>query len=224
MPKNYYVILGLNTTASPRQIKDAYRRLAKELHPDRSGLESEPFREVQEAYSVLSDPIQRRHYDRGSSAQDSRSQAEPFNQTGFVPRGGIEPLIPKDQSGYRAESFRPSLEDLLARWWGNFDHSTRPKSEQPERLTVEVLLSPEEARRGGRVLLGIPVRAACGFCQGRGGLGGFECWRCAGRGIHEVDYPIQLTYPPSARDTVQHLDLMALGISNFFLTVHFRIR
>lgn len=95
MSKNYYVTLGLNTTANPRQIKDAYRRLAKELHPDRSGLESEPFREVQEAYSVLSDPIQRRHYDRGSSIQNSRSQAEPFNQAGFVGPGRIEPLIPQ---------------------------------------------------------------------------------------------------------------------------------
>src|ERR1041384_8371372 len=61
--KNYYVILGVATGATLEEIKTAFRRRALELHPDTSGLQSEPFLEVQEAYRVLSDPVRRRRYD-----------------------------------------------------------------------------------------------------------------------------------------------------------------
>jgi molecular chaperone DnaJ len=60
MKTNYYLILDVRTDASAEEIKSAFRRLAMELHPDRSGLESEPFRRVQQAYNVLSDPVERR--------------------------------------------------------------------------------------------------------------------------------------------------------------------
>ena len=64
MAKNYYLILGLAADASREDIKAAFRRRALELHPDRSGLGSGPFQEVQEAYRVLGDPERRRRYDR----------------------------------------------------------------------------------------------------------------------------------------------------------------
>jgi DnaJ-class molecular chaperone len=223
MPKNYYVILGLNRTASPRQIKDAYRRLAKELHPDRSGNESAPFRELHEAYGVLSDPVQRQHYDRSVSGQRSHPRAESLRQTGFFSQGGIEPLIPKASSRDDVGEFQPSFEELLSHWWGNFDHSIRRRSDEPERLTVEVWLSPEEAQRGGFLSLGIPVRTFCPSCHGQGSLGEFRCQPCAGSGIREVEYPIQLTYLPSASDSIQQIDLRPLGVFSFILAIHFRI-
>src|ERR1700761_1037184 len=64
MKKDYYLILRLTPEATEREIRSAYRRLAIELHPDRSGLNSDPFLELQEAYSVLSDPTRRAVYDR----------------------------------------------------------------------------------------------------------------------------------------------------------------
>lgn len=118
MPKNYYVVLGLNTTASPRQIKDAYRRLAKELHPDRSGLESEPFREVQEAYGVLSDPIQRRHYHPSQSVVSIARF--PVAISGGVPftriRAGGENLDPPRKTD--------CCEHFIADFCSDSDHSS----------------------------------------------------------------------------------------------------
>ena len=64
MAKNYYLILGITADASAEDIKAAFRRRALELHPDRSGLESGPFQDAQEAYSVLGDAERRRRYDR----------------------------------------------------------------------------------------------------------------------------------------------------------------
>ncbi len=63
MPKNYYIILGIPATSSQEEIKSAYRRLAKEFHPDIYTEGHLPFQVIQEAYSVLGDPISRRAYD-----------------------------------------------------------------------------------------------------------------------------------------------------------------
>lgn len=71
MPKDYYTILGVPKTASSDEIKRAYRKLALEHHPDRAGKESEAkFKEVNEAYQVLSDPQKRGRYDQFGTAED----------------------------------------------------------------------------------------------------------------------------------------------------------
>ena len=63
--KSYYTVLGISDRASPERIRAAYLRLVKQLHPDHAGeASSHAFREVQQAYDVLSDPVRRRGYDR----------------------------------------------------------------------------------------------------------------------------------------------------------------
>ena len=105
MAKNYYTILGILPTATPEDIRGAYRKRAKELHPDHYGKNSSPFLEVQEAYGVLSDPKHRRKYDREQQYQDiladrfraeslrpDRSRVEPLRATGHqVNFGEINP-------------------------------------------------------------------------------------------------------------------------------------
>ena len=126
MTKNYYMILGVTWDASVDEIKAAFRRLALELHPDTSGLESGPFMEVQEAYGVLADPQRPRRYDQQSRPRPPgprpswRSSPEPLRG----PRPKAEPLRPVEAaSGFRevslAESFasyRPSFDELFDRW------------------------------------------------------------------------------------------------------------
>jgi DnaJ-class molecular chaperone len=227
--KNYYVILGIASTASSDEIKAAFRRRALELHPDQSGLTSGPFLEAQEAYATLSDPERRQAYDRqlrplhtrtGRAPEPmvtARPQPEPFRP--FEPAGRV-----RDISLDSFENYHPSFDELFDRLWSNFEPVSRPKAEHLESLTVEVVLRPEETRSGGRVRVEIPARATCPTCVGHGRVGGYECWRCAGHGALTTEYPVDVEYPAGIRDgTAMRLPLSRFGIENFYLTLLFRV-
>lgn len=233
MKKNYYLVLGVSPGASVQEIGAAFRRQALAAHPDQSGSESGRFREVQEAYGVLGDSDRRRRYDRQAgwlAAGPSGRLPAPRPPVRGRPRG--EPLRPVRTSREcrevsLAESFEvygPSFDELFDRFWSNFELSDRPKAERLESLTVEMLLSPDDARFGGRVRVRIPARAACSFCGGHGAVGPYECWRCEGRGALTVQYPVDVAYLAGARDgDAVRIPLARFGIENFYLTVLFRV-
>jgi len=107
MPKNYYVILGIPTNASLEQIRSAYRQQVKELHPDHYGEDSAPFRAVQEAYNVLSDPEMRRSYDRDLQNEQERLRSRFVHRTSaHTGRAPIEEITP---------SQRPVVEEVFVR-------------------------------------------------------------------------------------------------------------
>jgi molecular chaperone DnaJ len=222
MQKNYYVILGVTSDASVEEIKAAFRRRAREVHPDRSGFESGPFLEVQEAYGVLSDPERRRRYDGHGDAAPARRR--PWGPAPEPLRAGPGAREFHDISLVNSfESYRPSFDELFDRLWSNFALFQRPKSERLENLTVEVTVSAEEARRGGRMRILIPGRGTCAACGGRGAVGPYACWRCDGRGALATDYPVEVPYPPGIRDGhAIRISLSPFGIENLYLTVLFR--
>jgi molecular chaperone DnaJ len=233
MQRNYYVILGVSSSATPDQIKAAFRRRAMELHPDHSRTDSAPFQELQEAYGVLSDPERRRRYDEHGSTSvrraprgPSRPPAEPL-----VPRRRAEPFSDfaaprvRDVSIMNSFSrFHPSFDELFDRLRRNFEDFARPKAERMESLTVEVVLSPNEALSGGVVRVRVPGRATCASCGGRGAMGPYECWQCEGEGAVAVEYPVRVEFPPAVRDGyVVSVRLDEFGITNFHLTIVFRV-
>ena len=101
--KDFYLVLQVARSATPKEIRSAYRRRALELHPDQSGADSEPFIELQKAYSVLSDPLQRAAYDRQTGTIPIRRvarreklrppRAEPFRDVETTRRSGYEEVI-----------------------------------------------------------------------------------------------------------------------------------
>jgi len=93
MAKNYYLVLGVPSDASPDQIKEAYRKQAKVFHPDHYGKNHTPFLEIQEAYSVLSDPVKRQCHDRSFRYQGRTSSHRPVRVRSHTP---VEPLIPEE--------------------------------------------------------------------------------------------------------------------------------
>ena len=144
----------------------------------------------------------------------------------------MEPLIPEesplgveDLSLSRSFStYRPSYEELFDRLWSNFSVLNRPKAEMREDLTVEILLSAEQARRGGQVRLTLPAQTTCPICRGRGWVGPFSCLRCNGEGVMAGEYPVEITYPPGISNSyITQLPLDQFGIHNFDLTVYFRV-
>ena len=233
MNKNYYRILGVTADASAQQISAAFRRQALEAHPGQLGLESGRFQEVQEAYGVLGDSERRRRYDwQTGSLATGRPSWAPAAKLPVRERPKAEPFRPIEtscefQDVSLAESFEvyhPSFDELFERFWSNFEMFDRPKAERLESLTVEILVSPDEARFGGRVRVRIPARAACSFCGGHGAVGPYECWRCEGHGALTTEYPLEVAYPTGVRDgDAVRIPLARFGIENFYLTVLFRV-
>src|SRR5438105_4412848 len=86
MPRDYYEVLGVQKSASEEEIKKAYRKLAREFHPDRNPGDKQAesrFKEVQEAYDVLSDKTKRTQYDRFGTTGPQRGFQEPGGGGGF---------------------------------------------------------------------------------------------------------------------------------------------
>lgn len=225
MAKSYYAILGLSSNANTDEIRAAYRRLAKEFHPDRYPGGSDVFQQIQEAYSVLSDAGERREYDRNIS----RARAAVFS--GRVPGPRPEPLIPEkrpvdfgDISVARSfQTYTPSFDEIFDWLWSNFSILGQPKSGRMQNLTLEITLTAEQAMRGGNARVMVPARAICPACHGSGGVGPYECSRCAGEGAISGELPISVSFPPGLmQDHAVVIPLQRFGIGNTHLTILFR--
>jgi molecular chaperone DnaJ len=175
MTRNPYEVLGVPKNASDEDVKKAYRKLAREYHPDRNpgdnGAE-ERFKEVQAAYDVLRDPEKRKAYD---AFGDAGARGFP----GGFPGGA-------DMGGTRFEEFDLSnLGDLLGGMFGG----RRAASRQPVRgndLETHVRISFEDSLTGVQVRVPVEVETACSVCHGTGaepGTAPVTCPQCGGRGV-----------------------------------------
>ena len=225
MAKSYFAILGISSDATADEIRSAYRRLAKEFHPDHYEGGSERFRDIQEAYSVLGNTRRRREYERNIRKVAPK---RPSRRTRYPEP---EPLIPEDRpidmeeiSPVRSfHSFTPSFDEIFDWLWRNFSDLAQPKSGRVQNLTLEVTLSPEQARRGGSARVMVPAQAICPTCRGYGGIGPYECSRCAGEGAISGEMPISVAFPPGLmKDHAVMIPLDRFGIRNVHITVLFR--
>lgn len=233
MAANLYLVMGVDADAAPEQIAAAYSHWAEEFNPGHDTPATETLRELQDAYAVLGHPARRRAYEQqlaqtAAAAARSARQREPLRTV----REEAEPTGPIAKSGQPLEvalreppgETHPSFEELFERLWSNFSLLTRPKAEHLESLTVEVVLSREEARMGGQARILIPARAQCPACLGHGAVGLYQCWRCQGHGSITADYPLEVAYPAGVlNEYVVRVPLSRFGIENFYLTVRFRV-
>jgi molecular chaperone DnaJ len=176
--KDYYAALGVPKDASPADIKKAYRKLARDLHPDKNPGGEERFKEVSEAYDVLSDEAKRREYDEARSLFGS----------GFRPGG---------YGGSGAQGF--DLGDLFARAggqagglgdvFGGLFGGGRTAGRAPRRgadVEADVTLSFVDAVRGATVPLRLTTTGPCTSCGGSGAAPGTApspCGTCQGAGV-----------------------------------------
>ena len=227
MAKSYFAILGVSSNASSAEIQSAYRRLAKEFHPDHYDGDSEPFIRVQEAYSILGNPLRRRAY------EDTLARQKPVSQPGSPRQSGPEPLIPEDKSIDFGEispvrsfqRYTPSMDEVFDWLWQNFTTMDPPKSRRIENLILEVLLTREQARHGGNAKVMVPAWATCPACRGLGHIGVYECRQCAGEGAITGEIPVTISFPAGiTSDHSVMIPLERFGIRNLYLTVLFRPR
>jgi len=215
--KDYYLILGIPRNESPAGIRAAYRDLAKQHHPDAAGsADAERFRELVEAYEVLSDPDRRRYYNH-----DLRKSERP-RPPGVLRMSEAEPMTSPTPSIFDdAERVRPSPDEFFDRYLWNFTGIGVPKGEREEGLNLEVVLTPAEAIHGGTLPVTLPLFQPCPVCGGTGEEWPFPCNECRAQGIIQSRVTLRVEIPPQAAPgTVIELPLRGLGIRNFYLRVH----
>jgi molecular chaperone DnaJ len=222
MKKDLYFLLGLEADASVDLIESAYREFVSNLSPDLLEQDREIFLRIQIAYSRLMDSRRRK-----ADAESLRGEKRPLSP---APKNPAETLAPEKMVDlgevsliHSFQKIQPSFEQLFDRLWSNFTLLIRPKAETIECLNVEILLSPEEALRGGQVRVLIPSQFKCSTCEGHGGAGPFECWRCNGRGVVAGEYPLLVSFPGGISEYLVEIPLDRFGIQNFYLKVYFRL-
>jgi molecular chaperone DnaJ len=226
MMKNYYLVLGVpRDEQDPRGIRDAYRQLAKQYHPDRAGPEgATAFRDVVEAYEVLSHDEQRALHDQGLRRAEGRLDVAPDSivLADDVPPEPLAPVPVSIPRGFRHVG--PSPEELLDRVLHNLLTARASKAERLQALDAELVLSAAEVERGGVVRLGVPVFRTCPRCGGTGGDWLYSCPTCDDRGVVETEAPVRVHIPPRVWDgTILELPLRDVGIHNLHVRLHLRI-
>jgi len=174
--RNYYEILGVPKDASKDVIKDAYRKLALQYHPDRnkSPEAEEKFKEISEAYAVLSDDGKRQQYDNlGGAGFDQRySREDIFRGADF-------------DSIFRDMGVSSGFGDLFNVFFGGRDFEERQEVISGRDLRCEVNIALEEAARGVEKEIEIPRIERCEVCGGSGAAPGTSvqtCPKCKGSG------------------------------------------
>jgi molecular chaperone DnaJ len=183
--RDYYEVLGVDKSASQKQIKDAYRRLARKLHPDVNPdpTASEQFKEVGEAYEVLSNADKRATYDRfGHAAFQAGAGAGPSGYPGGMTID-IEDLL-----GGRGD-YGGSLGDIFDGLFGTMGGRGARAARGPHRghdLQYVVDLTLEDAAKGMKKTLRYRRHVTCPTCHGSGGAPGTQpssCPVCKGSGM-----------------------------------------
>lgn len=170
--KDYYEVLGVSKDASEADIKSAFRRLAKKYHPDVSKEENaaEKFKEVQEAYAVLSDENKRKQYDQfGHQA---------FDGAGFG--GGAGGFGGFDASDF---DFGDIFDNIFGGGFAGFGGSSNSKrARQGADRLMRIRLTFEEAIFGCEKDIKLEVNEECDECSGHGGFDEQTCPNCHGSG------------------------------------------
>ncbi len=195
--KDYYNILGVSRNASEREIKQAYRKLARQYHPDVNPDDKSAearFKEINEAHEVLSDKEKRKKYDQFG---DQWQYADQFAQA----QRQQTPFWDSSQAG--AQRFHFEEADLGSLFDDLFGGRTRSRRVRPRRgqdveHPVEVTL--EEAYRGTKRTIALQTEEPCSGCKGTGQIQGLSCSVCRGSGMVSSVKRLEVKIPPGVKD------------------------
>jgi molecular chaperone DnaJ len=182
--EDFYKLLEIGKNASDAEIKKSYRRMAMKFHPDRNTDDPETaekkFKEIKEAYEVLSDPKKRAAYDQFGHA-------------------GVDPSMGGGRGG--ADNFSDIFGDVFGDIFGGARQQQRSSVQRGSDLRYNLELTLEEAVGGTEATVKVPVLVACGECNGSGAKKGSSpviCSTCQGHGqvrMQQGFFSVQQTCP-----------------------------
>ncbi|MFA6414897.1 MAG: molecular chaperone DnaJ [Candidatus Paceibacterota bacterium] len=183
MAKDYYNVLGVDRKATQDDIKKAFRKLAHKYHPDKGGTDESKFKEITEAYSVLSDDKKRREY-------DAYGQAFPGGHSGAAGQSG-NPFAGFDfsqfQQGFGQGGVDFDFGDIFGDVFGGRGQQRTPRGRD---ISIDLEISFKDAAFGTSRTVLIGKISTCSLCKGSGALPGTEletCKTCNGSGrVHEA--------------------------------------
>jgi molecular chaperone DnaJ len=193
MAKDFYNTLGVKRDASAKDIRKAYRALARKLHPDVNPSDTvaeERFKEVNAAYEVLKDPAKRKKYDRWGDNWQHADELEAMRRPGagrwYSTNTGSLNLEDLEASGFGG------LGDILE---GMLGRSRGPRRSAPANIEQRVDVGLEEALAGTARTLQIVREEACPTCGGAGQIAGALCHTCEGAGLVQKPKRIEVKIP-----------------------------
>lgn len=179
MATNYYDSLGVSKSASQDEIKKAFRKKAHEYHPDKGGGNADKFKEVNEAYQVLSDDQKRQQYDQYGQTFD---QAQRNGGQGFG--GGGNPFG-GDFGGFGQGGVEFDLGDIFGDIFGGNQERSSSRRNRGIDLEMGISINFEEAVFGVEKKITLEKQDTCKTCEGNGAVKGSKivtCSKCHGQG------------------------------------------
>ena len=218
--KDYYQILGVGRGASEEEVRTAFRRLARVYHPDKTGNDShaeDRFKEINEAYEVLGDPVKRRRYEDFMGAwESSGTGAEAWRTFG---RGGEGVFNGARREHYRFDGagFSEFFEELFGRKSEEFqsrpkDFTTGPAPAAEEAavdpaidsrgddLESDIWVTLDEVARGAVRPITMKRAVKCGTCCGMGQYNAHPCEKCDGHGSLQREETYKVKIPRGVQE------------------------
>jgi DnaJ-class molecular chaperone len=193
--KNYYIILGISPNTCAEDIRFAFRRLAKQFHPDKAGGERTAFfQDITEAYEVLSDPQKRKLYNQKLKEEKKRHKNIPVHRA-------------PDPQENRTKHFRSKMSFQSIPWEDPGKNIYVKNSFQKpvnyefgsKVLEMDAYLTPQEAFSGVTFNLRLSIPVQCQWCEGTGRDFIFYCRQCYGSGVTTLERPIEIDLPPKLK-------------------------
>ncbi|MBN2034384.1 MAG: DnaJ domain-containing protein [Deltaproteobacteria bacterium] len=209
--KDYYIVLGVTRGADPKKIKDAYRTVVKQYHPDLSGNLSttEGFLEVKEAYETLSDEEKRKRYDVELAREGSAPRIKKVPDLVRERRLQFEGL----------ERLLSRTDDFFSGFLPGFCDVEKGKIREKD-LYFEAILTPREAAEGGLYPVTVPVLEICPRCSTGGIWKDVFCPVCRGYGRIWSERGFSLSIPPGVRHGTEiTLCMEDIGLKNTYLNI-----
>jgi molecular chaperone DnaJ len=212
VPRDHYIVLGVNRGADLNRIKKAYRTVVKKYHPDasRSQESAEKFREIREAYETLSNEAKREKYDRELERQGSEIRISRVPESIERKRSLLDEI---------ENVFSSSADDFFEGFLPGFFDSEKGRIRDKD-LYYEAILSPGEAASGVLFPISVPVLEPCPRCKKSGFWEDFFCPLCSGYGRIKSEREFSLSIPPHVvHGTKIRVSMEDIGLRDVYLNI-----